>query len=221
MAFSETKGLNTSVGKTYNMHANLIMNYIHNNREKIIHRSKIELILANLHEHLDIDKVLQSLRKSNKIKYIFKGYYYILNTDESVNKYYKYSINEMVFVILNKLNIKWYIGLESSLEYNKLVWQAFNVLIILNNQFSKEITIDGNVIKFRKIKEEYLFGFKNRKTKNRITFHYSDIEKTITDFAYFRIKIPLELLNHYDKIKMKKYLKNYPKLIRRRVVYNE
>ena len=203
------------------MDIDLIMNYIYNNKEKIIHRSKIESIITNMSDCSSLNKVLLYLRRSNKIKYIFKGYYYVLNADELANKYYEYSINEMVFVILNKLNMKWYIGLQSSLEYNKLIWQAHNVLIILNNQFSKEITIDRNKIKFRKIKEKYILGFKTRKTKNRITVHYSDIEKTIIDFAYFRVKRPSELFRQYDEIKVRKYLMEYPKLIKKRVIYNE
>ncbi|MCK5283893.1 MAG: hypothetical protein KAK00_10935 [Nanoarchaeota archaeon] len=203
------------------MDTNLIMNYIYSSKDRIIHRSKIESILTNFSVIPDINKVLLYLRRSNRIKYLFKGYYYILNSDELANKYYEYSINEMVFVILNKLNVKWYIGLQSSLEYNKLVWQAHNVLIILNNQFSKEITIDGNKIRFRKMKENYMFGFKTKKTNNRIIFHYSGVEKTIVDFAYFRVKRPAELFQQYDDIKVKEYLMNYSKLIKKRVVYDE
>ena len=50
----------------------------------------------------------------------------------------KYSPDEMVYAILNKLNIRWYLGLESALERNKLIWQGVVNPVILNSELSGE-----------------------------------------------------------------------------------
>jgi len=200
---------------------NIIMNHLLNSNEKVIHKSKIKLLLKDIVPSGDFEDTISNLRKSKRIKYLFKGHYYILNTAELQNNYYEYSVNEMVFVILNKLNVHWYIGLHSALEHNKRIWQAHNILTILNDKFSKDVRINGNQFKFRKIKKEYFFGKETKKTRNRITFYYSDVEKTIIDFAYFDMRRPLELTKDYNGKKMDKYLIKYPKLIKKRVIFNE
>ncbi len=52
-------------------------------------------------------------------------------------------------------------------------------------------------------------------------FYYSDLEKTLLDFIVFKEKIDdsvlKALVKKVDRNKLKKYLRRYPKLIRKRV----
>jgi hypothetical protein len=132
-----------------------------------------------------------------------------------------YSINEMVYTILNKLNIKWYLGLYSALERNNIVWQGVVNPIIVNSEFSGEKKILGVRYKFYKMKsDKFDLGRIKKITKNRITFYYSDPEKTYIDFIYFKKNPPLELSNIRKYEKLRLYLKIYSKNFKKRVLYS-
>lgn len=161
------------------------------------------------------------LRKSNYVKRILGDYYYIYSLEEKHNKYCKFSEEELIFLVLKKMKIKWYLALESSLKENKVIWQALNVITIINNKFSG-IKKFGNS-KFKLIKtnnKKFKFGLIKKKTNNKVKYFYSDLEKTYLDFLYFysyqgknpeAIKKNLDF--KIDKSKLRKYAKNYSKKI--------
>jgi len=68
-------------------------------------------------------------------------------------------------------------------------------------------------------RELFDFGHIKKITKNRITFYYSDPEKTYIDFIYFNKKPPSELSNVKKNEKIRSYLKNYSKSFKKKVLY--
>ena len=184
----------------------------------MITRDKILSIIHNAGQSETKTNALFTLRKRGWIRYIFKGYYYLLTPEEKYGKYTQYTSSEMLFTALNKLKINWYLGLQSALEYNNVLWQGHGALVILNNKVSGVRTVQGTKVQFRKMKKEYFFGILSMETKNRITVYYSDKEKTVADFAYFNEQSPGEPLRSIDKEKASGYLNKYSKVVQRRAL---
>ena len=157
------------------------------------------------------------LRKDNYVKRILGDYYYIYSLEERYNHYCEFSEEELVFLVLEKMNIKWYLGLESALKENKITWQTLNVVTVINNHFSGIKELGNSKFKFIKTKNsKFKFGLIKKKTNNKAVFFYSDLEKTYLDFIYFLsykgkdIKILKKNLNFkVEKGKIIKYAKYY------------
>ena len=196
-------------------------NILESFKDKLVSKKQLEKSFRYVLQDKYSDSIIVNLRKNKDILYIFKGYYYLLDPKEKEGSYTVYSTNEMVYAILNKLNIKWYLGLYSALERNNIIWQGVVNPIILNSGISGEKKILKIKYRFHKIKRE-LFGFGSIKkiTKNRITFYYSDPEKTFIDFVYFDKNPPLELSDFKKNEKMRGYLKNYSKNFKKKVLYS-
>jgi len=185
-------------------------------RDKIVSQ---ELLLSIIRDVLPQGekKMLKNLRQSNKIKSIFLKYYYILSENERKIGYLNYYSFELVFAILNKLNIKWYISLEKGLELNKLIWQSYRKFTIINNKISRKCTIEGTEFEFKKTKVKYINNYKQNKTKNRITQNVGTNEKILVDYIYFKKKVPEELFENMNSKKVKEILNNYPKNFQKKV----
>lgn len=180
---------------------------------------KKEISIALQLKNEKSESILVKLRKNNWIKYVFKGYYYILDAEEREGGFMKYSTNETIFTVLNKLNIDWYLGLNSALIENKLSWSIISTHTIINNKISGKRNILGVNYKFRKLKKEYIkIGLLSKESKNRKKIYYSDIEKTFIDYIYFKKKPPIELLEKKNTNKVEKYLTNYSKNFRKKVI---
>jgi len=157
------------------------------------------------------------LRKDNYVKRILGDYYYIYSLEERYNHYCEFSEEELVFLVLEKMNIKWYLGLESALKENKITWQTLNVVTVINNHFSGIKELGNSKFKFIKTKNnKFKLGLIKKKTNNKVAFFYSDLEKTYLDFIYFLsykgkdIKILKKNLNFkVEKGKIIKYAKYY------------
>lgn len=163
------------------------------------------------------DKTLKHLRRMNKVKSIFLKYYYILSEEERKQGSLNYYSFEIVYGILNKLNIKWYLSFEKALEYNNVVWQSYKKFVIINNKISRTYNILGSDFEFRKTKLVYINNFKQNKTKNRITQNVGTNEKIFVDYVYFNKKIPKELLDIIDVYKIRDILTNYNKNFQKKV----
>jgi len=199
----------------------IIRNILESFKDKLVSKSQLEKVFRDVLQDKYSENIIVNLRKSKDIFYIFKGYYYLLDSKEKEGSYTKYSINEMVYTILNKLNIKWYLGLYSALERNNIVWQGVVNPIIVNSEFSGEKKILGIKYKFYKMKsDKFDLGFIKKITKNRITFYFSDSEKTYIDFIYFKKNPPLELSNTAKNEKLRLYLKHYSKNFKKKVLYS-
>ena len=191
------------------------------NTEKILSKKEI---IGTIEEFSKIYKIKVNLislwvylRKNNYIKRILGDFYYVYSLDEKYNKYNKFSDEELVFLILEKIRIKWYLGLESALRENKIIWQALNIRTIINNKFSGIKKLGNSKFNFIKTKDnKFKFGLIKKKTSNNVFIVYSDLEKTYLDFLYFLsykgkdIKILKENLDFkVEKGKIIKYVKYY------------
>ena len=106
------------------------------------------------------------------------------------------------------------------MEKNNIIWQGVVNPIILNSNLSGEKKILDIKYQFHKVKKELLdFGHSKKITKNRITFYYSDPEKTYIDFIYFNKKPPSELSAVKNNEKLRLYLKKYSKNFKKKVLY--
>jgi len=199
----------------------IIRNILESFKEKLVSKKQLERAFRNVLQTKYSENIIVNLRKNRDILYIFKSYYYLLDPREKKGSYTEYSTNEMVYAILNKLNIKWYFGLYSALERNNIIWQGVVNPIIVNSELSGEKKILGVKYQFHKLKRELLdFGRIKKTTKNRITFYYSDPEKTYIDFIYFNKNPPSELSNTAKNEKLRLYLKNYSKNFKKKVLYS-
>jgi len=202
------------------MDRRIVNNILSSFEEKLMKRSDIldrfkEILKNELNKN-----IIKNLRHCNDIIYVMFDYYYIVSPIEKSGHYLKYSTNEMVYAVLNKLNIKWYHGLDSALEYNQIIWQGIVNPVIINNNISGKRSVSGVTYQFHKIKDD-LFGFGSikKKTNNNIVFYYSDIEKTYLDFLYLKRRAPQEIKRRIDWKHAKQYMKKYPGSIKRKVFY--
>jgi len=163
------------------------------------------------------------LRKDKYIQRILKDYYYVYSLEERHNHYCNLSEEELVFLVLEKMRLKWYLGLESALKKNKIAWQAFNVITLVNSHFSGIKKLGNSKFKFIKTKEKRLsFGCIKAETNNKVAYFYSDLEKTYIDFLYFYKGKDIETMKknldiEVRKDRLKKYAKNYSKKIQEAV----
>jgi len=199
----------------------VVRNILESFKEKLASKKQLARTIRDVLQDKYSENIIVNLRKNRDIIYVFKGYYYLLNPKEKEGAYTEYSTNEMVYAILNKLNIKWYLGLYSALERNNIIWQGVVNPIIVNSDISGEKKILGVKYQFHKMRRELLaFGHIKKITKNRITFYYSDPEKTYIDFVYFNKNPPSEVSTFKKNEKLKSYLKKYSKNFKKKVLYS-
>ncbi len=198
----------------------IIRNILDSINDKLISKRQLEKVLRDVLQDKYTENIIVNLRRNKDTIYVFKGYYYILSIEEKKGDYTNYSTNEMLYAILNKLNIRWYLGLYSALERNNILWQGIVNPIIINSEISGERKILGIRYRFCKIKRDKIdFGYIKKTTKNRITFYYSNPEKTYLDFIYLKKIPPIKLSKFTKKQKLKLYLKNYSKNFKKKVFY--
>lgn len=151
---------------------------------------------------------------------ILRGLYYVKTIEEFKLKK-SVDIYKILSLGMEKLGIKWYFGLHTSLILNGLTHEYFDTIFILNDSIfrPKEIKIAEERVRLIKLKSKLLgFGIIN---KDNIKF--SDVEKTLLDLVYvsrYR-SVPEErivsMIEEYRKNvkaeKIKTYMKFYPKSV--------
>lgn len=195
--------------------------------ERIFSKEEIFRIIKKYEEiykkKVNLISLWTYLRKDKYIKRVLGDYYYAYSLEERHGHYCRYSEEELVFIVLEKMKVNWYLGLERALIENKAIWQALNTTPIINDYFSGIKKLGNSKFKFIKAKEAiFKFGLINRRTNNNVNYFYSDLEKTYLDFLYLGsyegkdVKIVRKNLDFkVDKKKLKKYAKQYSKKIRR------
>lgn len=148
---------------------------------------------------------IHKLVRSGKIKKITKGFYTILD-DPTV----------AVFCFKPA-----YIGLQDSLSIHNLWEQESNAVVIAGKKVRNGIrNILGSNVIIKRIKPKYLFGYELIEYNN-FYIPVSDIEKTLIDFVYFKENLDNDVLDEIKKKanieKIRKYLKFYPKRIKKTV----
>ncbi len=158
--------------------------------EKVILKEEIFRVIKEYQriyqKKVNFNSVWTYLRKSSYIKRILGDYYYIYSLNERSNDYCQYSEEELIFFVLGRMKIKWYLGLERALQEHKISWQVLNNIPIINTYFSGIKKFGSSRFKFIRTREKRCkFGLIERKTNNQVTYFYSDLEKTYLDFLYF------------------------------------
>jgi hypothetical protein len=184
-----------------------------NRKEKVCHRLEILEIVNEYNKTLgkiSPQNALKYLSRHNYIRRIFLQFYYINSSDEKERGFCNYENKEILFIVLNKSRIKWYVGLNFALYSLGKTWQTPNTLTIINNKISGRKKILGMSVIFRKIKEHLMFGLKTGKTKNGVPYFHSNLAKTYLDLAYFKET------NKLTRVKgTEEYLRKYPKWLSR------
>jgi len=181
------------------------------NRGKILSKIEINKIIIEYENKFKDKKrvdLLKYLSRQRYIRKIFSGFYYINTFDERSRKFSELEDKEVLFLVLKKLKIKWYVGLGYSLYLQGKKWQTPNQISIINTKFSGIKRIFGLKVKFFKTKENFIFGLKTAKTNHNIEYSYSDPAKTYIDRVYFR-----ETDNLIKVKNTQEYLKRYPKWV--------
>jgi hypothetical protein len=204
-----------------------IIDKLRSKKEKILSKKEI---IKTIEDYQKIYKIKVNvislwtyLRKDNYIKRILGDYYYVYLLEERYNHYCNFSEEELVFLVLEKMRLKWYLGLENALKENKITWQALNVITLINNHFSGIKKIGNSKFKFIKTKEKrFNFGLIKAETNNKVAYFYSDLEKTYIDFLYFYKGKDIETMKRnldfeIKKDRLKKYAKNYSKKLQEAV----
>ena len=180
------------------------------NRRKIQSRVEINRIIKSYEKFKGKknSNLLKYLSRQKYIRRIFSGLYYINSFDERNRNFCEFEDKEIVFMALNKLGIKWYVGLGYALYLQGKKWQTPNQISIVNTKFSGIKRVFGLKVKFFKTKENLIFGLKTAKTSHDIPYLYSDPAKTHIDRVYFKeTESLIKIKNAHE------YLKRYPKWI--------
>jgi len=151
---------------------------------------------------------------------ILRGLYYVKTLEEFGLKK-ALNVYNILSLGMEKLGIKWYFGLYTSLKLSGLTHEYFDTVFILNESIfrPKEIKVMGEKVKFIKLRSK-LFGFGIIIEGN---IKFSSIEKTLLDFIYVskyrsvRDERIISVIEDYSKTvkadKIKAYLKFYPKTV--------
>lgn len=195
----------------------LFMIAINSLHEVLINRGKIfkkEEILHIFEEYKKLKSdsnhknIIEYLSRHNYIKRIFLSYYYVNSYDEKERDFCNYTGRELIFSVLNREKVKWYLGLNTAIYEQGKTWQTPNMINIINTRISGRRKVAGSNVKFIKIKENLICGLKELKTNNKIPYFYSDPAKTYIDKVYFK-----ESKNLIRVKNTQKYLKRYPKWV--------
>ncbi|MCK4997198.1 hypothetical protein KAS08_02745 [Candidatus Pacearchaeota archaeon] len=191
------------------------------NSKKISTKIEINKLLKKYLKSKYSANIFNSLTKRNMIKNIFINYYYILDPDEQLSKYTKQDSLQVVSQILNTEKINWYIGLESATKIHGLNWQGLSTTTIINSKFSGTKRIFGSTYIFKKITKPIRKIKLLKKKKGPHSVYFSDKEKTLIDYVYFRKKPPVELTREINNVVLQEYLKDYSKDFKRKVLHYE
>ena len=189
---------------------------------KVVKREEIERLCGRF--KADADKTINFMISYGYFLRILRGLNYVKTLEEFKFKK-SIKVYEILSLAMERLKVKWYFGLYTSLRLNGLTHEYFDTIFILNDRIfrPKEIKVGEEKVKFVKLKSK-LFGFG---TVNENHINFSDVEKTLLDFIYvsrYR-SVPEErtvsIIEDYSKnVKIEKimaYLKFYPKTVERMV----
>ncbi len=185
--------------------------------EKVSHKSEIMRIIREYNvsiSKVNINNALWYLSRHGYITRIFLDYYYINSIEERELGYQKeYDDKDILFIVLHKVQWKWYLGLTSALYESGEIWQVPNILTIVNDRTTKKKRILGMNVNFIKLKKSLFFGLVSKKTKNHVRYSYSDLPKTELDFIYLRKH---NKLDNKTK-KAREYAKKYPQWLQKSI----
>ncbi len=142
-----------------------------------------DFIVFSINDIKKIDETFYRARLNewqNKgyIKKVIKGFYIFSDLEISEN---------ILFLIANKIYFPSYISLESAFSYYNIIPEGvYSVTSITTRKTFKPAGSFTN-FNYKKIKEEYFFGYKLIEFKSRY-FKIASLEKSIIDYFYFNPK---------------------------------
>ena len=142
-----------------------------------------DFIVFSINDIKKIDETFYRARLNewqNKgyIKKVIKGFYIFSDLEISEN---------ILFLIANKIYFPSYISLESAFSYYNIIPEGvYSVTSITTRKTFKPAGSFTNS-NYKKIKEEYFFGYKLIEFKSRY-FKIASLEKSIIDYFYFNQK---------------------------------
>jgi len=150
--------------------------------------------------------LLSNLVKQGRIKRLTKGYFTI--HDDPILS---------VFCFRPA-----YLGLQEALSIHNLWEQETNVVVVTTRKVRIGIhKILGSNVLVHRISPKYLFGITFVKYGDFFV-PVSDIEKTLIDLIYFKQPISkkkiLEIKRKANELKLKEYLKHYPKWVSKKIL---
>jgi predicted transcriptional regulator of viral defense system len=150
-------------------------------------------------------QIVRNLIKKNKIKRLAKSYY-TMYEDPSL----------AVFCFKPA-----YLGLQDALSFHNL-WEQETIPVIITARKVRtgiRKILGANVL-IKRLDKKFLFGFDYYKHGN-FYLPYSDIEKTLTDMAYFKEHLYKEVIDNIKKKidikRLKNYMNAYPLAIRKKI----
>lgn len=132
---------------------------------------------------IEYDPAIRYFVKKGYFLRIFKGIFYIRPFDELELGRAKYNHLELVAKGLELKNVtNWYFGLHTALKLNSVTHEHFSIEEVVSDKIfrARPMKIAGHTFRFIKLSSRMLsFGVVEGKG-----IRYSDLEKTILDFAY-------------------------------------
>ena len=192
-------------------------------KDGIITSEEIKKICKEKPINLDYNSAIRYLLPNKNLVRILRGIFYIKTIEERKKKITKINYFDAIVKALKIKDIdKWYFALETALKLNNLTHETFLIDTIINNKIrnTNPVNILGHKTKITKVKRiDFSFGIKKGLTKDKEEYFYSNPERTLLDIAYlgrYNGETDEEIKNKisdykYDKNKLKKYLKHYPK----------
>jgi len=175
---------------------------------------------------LDYDASVRYLLARKYMIRIFRGVFYLRSVEERDSGATRYNHLELVARGLELKGVRsWYFGLHTALKINNVTHESFGIDDVMSTSVfrARPMTIAGHSFKFYKVSGR-LMGFG---IVEKGGIRYSDLEKTILDFAYLwrygglpDAKIAADLSEWSagaSRKKIRGYLGNYPKALRETV----
>lgn len=142
-----------------------------------------DFIVFSINDIKKIDETFYRARLNewqNKgyIKKVIKGFYIFSDLEISEN---------ILFLIANKIYSPSYISLESAFSYYNIIPEGVYSVTSITTRKTFKPAGNFTSFKYKKIKEEFFFGYKLIEFKGRY-FKMASLEKSIIDYFYFNPK---------------------------------
>ncbi|ASJ00340.1 type IV toxin-antitoxin system AbiEi family antitoxin domain-containing protein [Thermococcus gorgonarius] len=187
---------------------------------KAITREELERLASSFNE--DLDYLVNYLIQYGYVIRILRGLYYV-KTPVEFSTGGSPSIYRLLALGMDRLTRNWYFGLFTALILNGLTHETYTTVFVINDRIArpKPITVNGISVRIiRSRKNIFDFGIVVRDS-----LRFSDLEKTLLDFLYFAnygtipkslaLRIWEEYQDRASKDKLQKYLRRYPRSIRK------
>ncbi|MCW1298870.1 MAG: type IV toxin-antitoxin system AbiEi family antitoxin [Candidatus Parvarchaeum sp.] len=148
---------------------------------------------------------LYAMERKGKIRRLKRGYYSFNSNLDAIGFIFE----------------PFYYGLQEALSLHGLWEQQTNPVIITTRKVRTGVrSILGRNVVVRRIQRKMFFGYEAKRIGSSF-IPVSDVEKTLIDFVYFKVKITKEVLEkmekRLDKEKLQRYLEKLDKNLRIKV----